>query len=546
VQGGRLDRPISAPLAALAHWELGRRDEALAFVDRAAACATDRTAIGLAAVAMAVDRPATAARALEDRPPRSGRDCALVAEVAFRTGRFDDAQSAIDAARAVGYRHELLGRLEARLAADRRVLEPGWRPVLAPRRSPLRRTRGRIIHLLTNSLPDTQAGYTIRSQQVARSQRAVGLDPHMATRAGYPGDRGRSGAPAEELVGGVHYHRILPDLIGELPDRLLARNADAASELVETLRPAALQPASNHRNAQVALALRDRFGLPVVYEVRGFLEETWLARQDEDAAASERYRWSKAAETACMLAADAVVTLSDTMRRDIVGRGVAEDRVIVIPNAVEDDAFTPRPRSEPLARDLGIEAGDVVLGYVSTLSAYEGIRHLVEAAALLRDRRHPTRLLIVGDGPERPALEAQARSLGMLGGFRPAIFTGRVPHGDVARYYSLIDIFVVPRTADRVSQLVTPLKPYEAMAMERALVVSDLDALREVVSEGDTGLTFRAGDSAHLAEVLEPLLDDPERRAGLGRAARAWVLEQRTWRKNGERYRELYERLGVA
>jgi glycosyltransferase involved in cell wall biosynthesis len=540
------DHPLAIPATAMAEWELGRRDAAEARIREVGGGGGTRTAVRAAAVAMAVERPALAAAALGERALGRGRDHALAAEVAFRTGRYEVAATEIEAAATAGYHHDLLTRLDARLASERTVLEPGWHPTLERRSPALTREPGRILHLVTNSLPDTQAGYTLRSRQVARSQSRAGLDPQMATRPGYPGDSGRRGAPSAETVDGVRYHRLLPDAPVEgLPDVALARHAAAAAALVEDLRPAALQPASNLRNAQVALALRDRFGLPVVYEVRGFLEETWLSRQDDGAEGSERYVSTRAAETACMLAADAVVTLSETMRRDIIGRGVDADRVIVVPNAVEPDAFLPRPRDAALASTLGIAADETVVGYISTLNAYEGVDTLVRAVARLRDTGRTVRLLVVGDGPERASLQALTVSLGLDRRTAPALFSGRVPNAEIADYYSLIDVFVVPRTADRVSQLVTPLKPYEAMAMERALVASDVDALREIVDDGTTGLLFRAGDAEDLARVLEPLLDDPERRAALGGAARAWVLEHRTWDRNGARYRELFERLGA-
>ena len=175
---------------------------------------------------------------------------------------------------------------------------------------------------------------------------------------------------------------------------------------------------------------------------------------------------------------------------------------------------------------------------------YEGIRYLIEATRLLRDRGRRVRLLLVGDGEERGALEERADELG-LRAERAALFTGRVPHAEIEAYYSIIDLFVVPRTADRVSQLVTPLKPYEAMAMERCLVVSGVGALLEIVQEGETGRSFTPEDPAALADALEPFLDDPGERDRLGRNARTWVLEHRTWERNGALYREVYERLGA-
>jgi glycosyltransferase involved in cell wall biosynthesis len=153
-------------------------------------------------------------------------------------------------------------------------------------------------------------------------------------------------------------------------------------------------------------------------------------------------------------------------------------------------------------------------------------------------------VLLVGDGDEDETIREAARRLGLTDG--TLVMPGRVSHDQILGYYSLIDIFVVPRTAHRVSRLVTPLKPYEAMALERAVVVSDLPALREIVTPEETGLTFRAEDPEDLAAVLGRLLDDPTLRRRLGRQAREWILAERTWAANGRRYRELFERLGVA
>jgi glycosyltransferase involved in cell wall biosynthesis len=233
------------------------------------------------------------------------------------------------------------------------------------------------------------------------------------------------------------------------------------------------------------------------------------------------------------------------MRTEIVARGCDPARVVVVPNAVDIDRFRPRARDDALASKLGIHAGDEVVGYITSLNAYEGIPYLLEAAALLRSRGRRVRVLLVGEGDQEDAIRATASRLG-LDADGTLIMPGRVAHDDVTGYYSLIDVFVVPRTANRVAQLVTPLKPYEAMALERALVVSDLPALREVVIPGETGMTFRPEDSSDLADVLATLLDDPALRLALGRRAREWIASERTWARNGQLYRALFERLGVA
>ena len=564
----RLDHPTGAPLRVVARWAAGGGGDALGWAVRLGTDpATDpRTALRLARACLALDavEPAeriatalTAAGAAE-----SVSALALRADIALRTGRYADAAAlarrALDASagRVPPWRGAAARAILERADSELRVLAPGWRPGFdrsAPR-GPIAPVRGRVLHLLTNSLPYRQAGYTVRAQSIARSQLEIGLDPHLATRAGFPLVDGVLGAPATETIDGIPYHRLVPNLEPGLgPERVVTETAKAAALLVAELRPAVLHPASNFLNAEAALAVGERFRIPVVYEVRGFLEETWASRRprgadgaagDEPADAPDRYSGAKAAETACMLAADAVVTLSETMRADIVARGCDPANVVVVPNAVDIERFTPRPRDDALAESLGIRAGETVLGYISSFTGYEGIRFLIEAGAILRDRGRRVRVLLVGDGEERPALEAEARRLGVADG--TVIFTGRVPHDRIASYYSVIDVFVVPRTADRVSQLVTPLKPYEAMALERAVVISGVAALREIVADGETGLTFRPEDATHLADVVEPLLDDPGRRAALGRAAREWVAANRTWRQNGERYRALYERLGAV
>jgi glycosyltransferase involved in cell wall biosynthesis len=233
------------------------------------------------------------------------------------------------------------------------------------------------------------------------------------------------------------------------------------------------------------------------------------------------------------------------MRQEILDRGeIAADSVVVIPNGVDVARFTPGPRDERLAASLGIAAGETVVGYISGLMAYEGIDYLIRAVALLRDRGRTVRLLIVGDGEARASLVATAKEEGLDDS--TVIFTGRVPYRDIVRYYRTIDIFVVPRTNDRVSRLVTPLKPFEAMAMAKALLVSGVDALLEIIPDDRTGRSFTPEDPTSLADALEPLLDDPLLRQELGTAARAWVTEHRTWDRVGRQYLELYQRLGVA
>ncbi len=525
------------------------RAEATGWAERVGrdASATPRTALRAARLCLELGDPGAAERILTTRSIADDDISGLLlqTELDWQLGRYQ--RTADGAARLLELRPgdrdaaRLLGWARSELT----VLTPGWRPAITGPARAIVPIKGRVLHLLTNSLPYRQAGYTVRSQDVGRCQLEVGLDPQMATRAGFPRSAGIRGAPIQEVVDGLTYWRLAPDLSpGTGPTDIVTRTVEAGSLLVERLRPAVLHPATNFINAQAALALRDRYGTPVVYEVRGFLEETWRSRISGDVGDSDRYRAARIVETAVMREADAVVTLSETMRTDILARGgIDADRIVVVPNAVDATRFVPGPRDEALATRLGL-GNDPIIGYISSFTAYEGIVYLIEATAELLRRGRRVRCLLVGDGEERSALEDAARTSGLTD--RTVIFTGRVDRAAVQDYYRLVDIFVVPRTNDRVSQLVTPLKPYEAMAMERALVVSGVGALLEVVADGETGLVFRPEDPINLADVLEPLLDDPAERTRLGQAARRWVVANRSWHQNGARYRALYERLGVA
>ncbi|MGH3245624.1 MAG: glycosyltransferase family 4 protein, partial [Trebonia sp.] len=496
----------------------------------------------LAAFSLAVDQPAVARSALARLSEHNGARPRLAARLAYREGRLTDAVGELEGAG--GWR---AARLRRSLLAELAMLEPGslkfgTPPRPAPPEAPGPRGQYRILHVVTDALPSTSAGYTIRTQEIALAQRFAGMDPHVSTRIGFPVTAGAIDGRATVTVDGVPYHRLLPWVMPGRMDRLYQTHLRHAARLTERLRPHVLHAASNYANAVIALALREATGLPVVYEVRGFWEDTWLSRHaaNADLKLSDRYVRTRALETSCMTEADLVVTLGEAMREEIIARGVPADNVIIVPNAVSEAFLRPLPDGAALAASLGIKPGEHVVGLVSSLVAHEGIGTLLEAVKILNDRGVGTRALIVGDGPERTALQRQAADLGL-----DAIFTGRVPTSRVRDYHAVLDVFVVPRTPDRVCQLVTPLKPVEAMASGLPVVVSSVRALAEIVRDGETGLLSPPLDAGELADRLQRLLAHPDLRAKLGANARDWVARDRTWAHNAARYREIYQRLAA-
>jgi len=531
-------------------WGTGERDASLASL-----AASPRR---LAAFALAADQPATAAAALKRLDPAPPVLAARLAWRSWREGRLSEALRALDGAPGRSAR-----RLRATLAAEQALLAPPppgqsmivsssghIAPIFAHDHEGASGTRlrqaaphvpGRVLHLVTDALPTTSAGYTIRTHEIARAQREAGLDPHVATRCGYPVTQGRIDGRCLVELDGVPYHRLLPWLMPADPN---ARGLELATALTRQLRPSVLHAASNYANARLALALRERYGLPVVYEVRGFWEDTWLSRHPGSGrlADSELYQRNRELETQSMLAADLVVTLGEAMQEEIVARGVPAEKILIVPNAVSAEFLQPLPDAGNLRAKLGIDPDEYVIGEVTSLVPHEGIGTLLEATAILRGRGVSVRALIVGDGPERAALQRQAAESGLA---EAAVFTGRVPAAEVRQFHALLDVFVVPRTPDRVCQLVTPLKPVEAMASGLCVVTSEVKALTEIVKHEVTGMQTVPQDPVLLAYCVEHLLYSPDIRKKLGDNARSWAARDRTWAHNAVRYRDAYVRLGA-
>lgn len=533
----RAARRSSGSWAPLALAAAGHREQATATILRAAT--TRRRRPGAAAAALAT-HDGEAARQLIDLCDDDSADDHYARALCLRTlGFLTEAEDAIVSDSSARAR-----ALRRRLRSELAVLGPTGRPPLAAEGDHDAHPRGSadplVLHMVTNALPEVQAGYTTRTQGIVRAQRSIGVDARVAPRVGFPVTEGHLRARSAVTVDGVPYHRVLPFGLPVGVSALVEADAAARGGLARALGATVLHAHSNYLNARAALAERDLTGIPVIYEVRGMLEETWRSRGGDPAA--DRYRLSRASETEAMLAADAVVVISEVLRAEVISRGVPEGRVVLVPNAVDDRFLQKPPDAAPLRQRLGIRSDEVVIGTVTTLNDYEGLVTLVDAVGILREAGHDVRLLVVGSGPAAGSVKRSASALGD----GVAVLPGRVPFAEVHSYHAAIDVFAVPRLDLPVTGLVPPLKPLEAMATGRPVVASDLPPLREIVRPGATGDLAAAGDAASLASALAPLVSDADRRGALGAAARDWVHTERTWHRAAERYRDLYHRLGVG
>lgn len=496
----------------------------------AATAATGERARRLADVALAAQLPAVADAFLGRAEGAPGLD-------GSRARRFWYDGAVSDAVEVLAGDGRARRGQRSRLAAELSVLS-GAAPVLdGVDYSPV---PGRVLHLLTNSLPHTASGYAQRSHSILAAQQAAGWDVLAVTRLGYPVQIGKISAKPSDVVDGVRYRRLLPAKLAATMDSRLQQQAEELLDIVLEFKPSVLHTTTHYVNALVVRAVARAVGIPWVYEVRGQLADTWASTRGPAAKESERYRLFQEREAEVMRDADLVVTLGGAMKANIVAAGIPEAKVLIAPNAVGGDFLKEPLDASSARRELGLNESGQYIGTVSSLVAYEGLDCLIEAFVLLAPRLPDLKLLIVGDGVSRPALEVQARQSGY--GDR-IIFTGRVPREQAVRYHQALDVFVVPRRDLEVTRSVTPLKPVEALACARPVVASRLPALEEIVREGESGLLFRAGDCFEFSNKLGRLLRSEELRTRYGQAGRQSVLKSRTWKANAKAMADAYERL---
>ena len=395
----------------------------------------------------------------------------------------------------------------------------------------------RILHVLDHSLP-MHSGYTFRTRAILRAQLAKGWDVR-----GLTGRRHVAAGPQEELVDGLHFHRTPGEAAGgnallrEWRD--ISAHADAIESLERLWRPDIIHAHSPVLNAMAAQRVARRHGIPLIYEIRAFWEDAAVGN-GTGTEGSPRYWLTRQLETHAVRAADAVAVICEGLRSDLVARGIDSAKITVSPNGVDLDQFgAPVPRDPALTAKLGLEGADVV-GFIGSFYDYEGLDDLIAAMPRLVRARPRAKLLLVGGGPMEQALRDQALASPFTDHI---VFVGRVPHDQVEHYYAQVDVLAYPRKAMRLTDLVTPLKPLEAMAQGRLVAASSVGGHRELIEDGVTGTLFAPDDPAAIAQALAGMFADrgfwDERRI----VARDFVERERNWSSNILRYEPVYQRL---
>ena len=398
----------------------------------------------------------------------------------------------------------------------------------------------RVLHVLDHSLP-LHSGYTFRTRAILKAQEGLGLQVRGITGQRHNLEASDNGSPEE--ADGLTFYRTqgLPEgppalrewgEITALDHAIRALAADWRPDIIHAHSPALCGAAAG----RAARAL----GIPFVYEIRAFWEDAAVGNLT-GTEGSIKYRLTRALETQVARQADALFTICDGLRQDLVQRGIPAGKIGVMRNGVDMALFgQPVARDDALAAQLGIAPGAPVIGYIGSFYAYEGVDDLIAAMPMLRQSQPQARLLLVGAGPMTEAWRAAAAALPEP---EAVIFTGQVPHTEVERYYSLVDVLAYPRKAQRLTDLVTPLKPLEAMAQRRLVAASSVGGHRELIEDGVTGTLFAPDDPAACAAALTRLLDTRENWDAMRAHAAAHVRARHDWAANAENYLSVYHLL---
>lgn len=395
-----------------------------------------------------------------------------------------------------------------------------------------------VLFALHNSLPYDKAGYAIRTHMLATNLKLKGIDVVPVTRPGYPWDlkkHQQRDKVSINSIDNIQYIRLLDNqknfkqgsdfnYIDNYRDELIKVTKKRNSTIIHAH--------SNYLNGLAAIKAANALKISSIYEIRGLWHVTRLTL-DANYKYAGMFDYEQEMEKAAAQAADVVVTISYALKQLLQSWDIEESKIEVIPNAVDTTLFREQAPSQRLIRAYGLK-DKVVVGYVGSLTGYEGLEELVQAMNQLIDDGLDIVLMIVGDGRHKKRLETLAKS-------KRIIFTGRVPFEEVEEYYSLFDICPFPRNNYEVCQYVPPLKILEAMAMKKSIIVSNVAPLLEIIEDNKNGLVCQADSVENLKEAIFKLYSDKELRKVLSQNAYNWVLENRTWNKMSQKYKVLYE-----
>lgn len=398
----------------------------------------------------------------------------------------------------------------------------------------------KILHLLNHSFPLLD-GYASRSQNIFKAQKKMGFSPVILTSPKHEEDWKKK-CPKKERIDGLDFYRTgenhyktIP-VLGELIQILMVLLR--LSQVIKIEKPDVLHAHSPVLNGIPAWVAGRWFRLPVVYEIRAFWEDAGVD-QATYKKKSIKYELVKSLETWLCKQTDQVAVLCNGIRKDLAERGINSEKMTPVFNGINPENFTPCLPDENFISKWDL-SGKTIIGFIGSFYRYEGLDLLIDAYSKIASTRPNLVLLLVGGGETDTRLRQLVEKLNLS---NRVLMPGRIPHNGIKGVYALIDILIYPRYSVRLTELVTPLKPLEAMAMGKAVIASDIGGHRELITDKQTGMLFKAGDAAALSTAILALLENPGLMEKLGIHGLKYVMEEKTWLKTTSVYKTIYARL---
>lgn len=396
----------------------------------------------------------------------------------------------------------------------------------------------KVLHVFDQTVPCI-SGYASRSQYIVESQKKIGIKPIVVSSPRYTYENDR------DEINEIPYFRskLKQSLLGSIP---IVNNIILMNCLELKIQKIAQEANVDviHAHSPVicglpALKVAKKIHVPFVYEVRALWEDA-AVDQGKTYVNSLRYKLTQLLETYLLRNAHVVVTICEGLKEEVIKRKVSINRIVVVPNGVDCNKFIPTEKDVGLLQKYGINESDEIIGFIGSFYEFEGVKNMIEAMNEISTQTKHIKMIIVGGGIEEANLKQLTKNLRLED---RVIFTGKVPHKDILRYYSLMDVLVYPRQKKRITEMVTPIKPLEAMALEKAVIGSDVGGIKELISDGKNGLLFESGNVHALSKTILNLLMNKRLKMDLGKNARLSVLENRSWSNIILKYRPIYEAL---
>lgn len=400
-----------------------------------------------------------------------------------------------------------------------------------------------VLYNIHNSLPETTNGYAIRSHTIAKAVQNEKIDISVVTRVGFPVDieyiAKNQDNKTIHVIDSVEYHRLQRSGY-HLEQCSLSKYIDNYSVMLRNIakekNATFIHSASNYINGLAGINAAHTLGIPSIYEVRGFWEITRASREPKFKN-SLGYKLQKKLEIQACHEATSVIALSEVVKEELLDRGIESSKIFIVPNDVDMDSLKPIDKNKEVLDNLKFR-NKFVIGFIGSVVDYEGLQLLVRAAKSIDEKyKDRFRYLIVGDGNDLYNLKILVKKLKIEKLF---IFTGRVPYEEVEKYYSISDLFCYPRLDWEVCRIVSPKKPFEAMAYGKPIISSSVRANSYFIEHGINGLIHEKESVESIVENILKLYEDKNLYDTISRNARGWVVKHRDSKMTGKLLKEIY------